>query len=136
MAPVAFNLFDGQPEWTEIALVIGVAFVVATIVATVLARLVRSLLQAVYGKELEVSPRLLARPVVVTRLVSFCLALFVTAMPLLDAIGAHVDVGLDRRAAFQWAVASGLRITIIVTIAWLMVRTVGSTVNRLELEIA
>jgi small conductance mechanosensitive channel len=136
MVPVAFSLFDGQPEWTEVALVIGAAFVFATVVSTVLARLVRSLLTAVYGRELAGSPRLLARPVVVTRFVSFCIAFAVTVLPLLDAIGEHLDVGLDRRAALHWVIASGFRIAIIVTIAWLMVRMVHSTVRRLEIEIA
>ena len=39
--PVAFSLLDNQPDWTEVALVIGIAFVFAPIVSTVIARLVR-----------------------------------------------------------------------------------------------
>ncbi len=134
--PVAFSLLDNQPDWTEVALVIGIAFVFAAIVATVLARLVRSLLRAIYGEAAQASPRLIRRPVFVTRLIAFLLTFFVSIVPLLDAIGEHLDFGLGRREALQWVIASGLRIAVIVTIAWLMLRVVTSTVNRLEQEVA
>ena len=55
----------------------------------------------------------------VTRLVAFALAFIVTAVPLLDAIGKRLDVGLDGRSVLRWAMGSGLRIAVIVTIAWL-----------------
>jgi small-conductance mechanosensitive channel len=134
--PVAFSLFDNQPEWTEVALVIGVAFVFAGIVSTVLARLVRAMLKAIYGDTAQASPRLVSRPVFVTRLITFLLVFFISVVPLLDAIGDHLDVGLGQREALHWAIGSGLRIAVIVTIAWLMLRVVTSTVNRLEQEVA
>jgi len=92
--PVAFSLLDNQPDWTEVALVIGIAFVFASIVATVLARLVRSLLKAIYGETAQASPRLIRRPVFVTRLIAFLLTFFVSVVPLLDAIGERLDFGL------------------------------------------
>jgi moderate conductance mechanosensitive channel len=135
MATLALSPFDGQPEWTEVTLVIGLAFILAVIVSTVIARLVRSMLKGSYGEAATTSPRLVARPVLVTRLVAFIIAFAVTLLPLLDVIGKHFDVGFDRRSAFHWVVASGLRIAIIVTIAWLMVRIIASTVRRLEREL-
>ena len=134
--PIAFTLFDGQPEWTEVALVLGVAFVLAAVISTVVARLVRAMLRAIYGETAHAAPELLRRPVVVTRLVAFVIAFAVTALPLLDLIGQRFDVGLDRQAAFHWVIASGLRIAIIVTIAWLVLRMIASMVSRLELELA
>jgi small conductance mechanosensitive channel len=134
--PVAFSLLDNQPDWTEVALVIGIAFVFASIVSTVIARLVRSLLKAIYGAAAQESPRLVTRPALITRLVAFLLTFFVSVVPLLDAIGEHLDFGLGQREAVHWVVASGLRIAVIVTIAWLMLRVVTSTVSRLEQEIA
>jgi small-conductance mechanosensitive channel len=134
--PLAFSLFDNQPDWTEVALVIGIAFVFAAIVSTVLGRLVRSMLKAIYGAAAQESPHLLARPVFVTRVIAFLLAFFVSVVPLLDAVGEHLDVGLSRREALRWVIGSGLRIAVIVTIAWLMLRVVTSTVSRLEREVA
>jgi small-conductance mechanosensitive channel len=134
--PLAFSLFDNHPDWTEVALVIGIAFLFAAIVSTVLGRLVRSMLKAIYGAAAQESPHLLAGPVFVTRVIAFLLAFLVSVVPLLDAVGEHLDVGLSRREALRWVIGSGLRIAVIVTIAWLMLRVVTSTVSRLEREVA
>jgi moderate conductance mechanosensitive channel len=133
--PLGFSLFDGQPEASEIALVLAVAFIVASLVSTVVARLVKLLLQSIYGGGIEL-PRLAAQPILLTRLVTFVLTFAVSAVPLLDGIGQRLDVGLDSRSMLQWAIGSGVRIAIIVTIAWLLVRIVSSSIERLELEVA
>ena len=134
-SPLAFSLFDGQPEWAEVAVILGLAFLVATLVALVTGRLVRLVLSAIYG-DADRSSQLVARPVFITRLVTFALALPVTALPMLDAIGERFDVGLDQKSVLQWFFASGLRIAIIVTLAWLIIRVVVSATNRLEQEMA
>ena len=121
-SPVAFSLFDGQPEWSEMALVVAVTFLLASIVSSFTARLVRVLLTKIYGKAAEGAPALVSRPVLVTRLVTFLLVFAVTTIPTLDGIGEHFDVGLDSQTAFRWALASGFRIIIIVTLAWLVIR--------------
>ncbi len=72
----------------------------------------------------------------VTRVVTFLLALPVTALPLLDVIGQQFDVGLDQKSVLRWLLGSGLRIAIIVTIAWLIIRIVVSATSRLEVEMA
>lgn len=133
--PLAFSLFDGHPEWAEVALALGVAFLVASLAAAALGRLVRLLLTAAYGNDEHV-PRLVASPVLVTRLVTFLIVFAVTALPMLDAIGERFDVGIDQKSALRWLFASGLRIAIIVTLAWLIVRIVGSATGRLEQELA
>ena len=133
--PLAFSLFDGQPEWSEVALALGLAFLVATLVASVTGRLVRLVLSAIYG-DADRGSRFVARPVFITRLVTFALALPVTALPMLDAIGERFDVGLDQKSVLRWLFASGLRIAVIVTLAWLIVRVVVGATNRLEQEMA
>jgi len=135
-SPVAFSLFDGQPEWSEMALVVAVTFLLASIVSSFTARLVRVLLTKIYGKAAEGAPALVSRPVLVTRLVTFLLVFAVTTIPTLDGIGEHFDVGLDSQTAFRWALASGFRIIIIVTLAWLVIRMVTTSSARLERELA
>ena len=134
-SPLAVSLFDGQPEWSEVALVLGVAFVVASLAASAMGRLVRLVLIGIYGAG-EHGPRLVAQPVFITRVVTFLLALPVTALPMLDGIGQRLDVGLDQKSALRWLLASGLRIAVIVTIAWLIIRIVASASDRLEQEMA
>jgi small conductance mechanosensitive channel len=135
-SPVAFSLFDGQPEWSEMALVVAVTFLLASIVSSFTARLVRLTLTKIYGKAAEGAPALVSRPVLVTRLVTFLLVFAVTTIPSLDGIGEHFDVGLDSRTAFRWALASGFRIVIIITLAWLVIRMVTTSSARLERELA
>jgi moderate conductance mechanosensitive channel len=131
----AASLLDAPPEWSEIALALGVAFLLAALAAAIAGRLVRLLLTAVYVDDEHV-PRLVASPVYVTRLVTFLLVFPLTALPLLDAVGQPFDVGLDQRSALRWLFASGFRIALIVTLAWLIVRIVASSTRRLEIELA
>jgi small conductance mechanosensitive channel len=129
------SLFDGKAEGAEIALALAIAFILAALASTALARIVKLALHSIYGRAGQL-PHLADRPVLVIRLVTFALAFVVTAVPLLDAIGQQLDVGLDGRSVLHWAVKSGLRIAVIVTIAWLVVRIVSSSIDRLELEVA
>jgi small-conductance mechanosensitive channel len=135
-SPVGIALFDGQPEWTEIALVIGLALTLASLVSTALARLVRVVLTAIYGAAASPGSRLIARPVFVTRVVTFVLAFGVTLVPLLELIGERLDVGLDRRSLLHWGLASGFRIAIIVTLAWLVLRILATATSRFEQELS
>ena len=57
-SPIAFSLFDGQPEWSEMALVIAVTFLLASVASSFTARLVRLALTRIYGKAAEVAPAL------------------------------------------------------------------------------
>ena len=131
---LALALFDGRPEWSEVALVVGGAFLLAALAATAVGRLVRGALRAVSGEAAD-SSRLVSRPVVVARLVTFLLVFAVSALPLLHAIGHRFGVALGRRAVFGSAIASGLRVAIIVTIAWLAIRVVAGFTLRLEHEL-
>jgi moderate conductance mechanosensitive channel len=133
--PLGMSLFDGKAEGAEIALALAIAFILAALASTALARLVKLALHSIYGRAGQL-PHLADRPVLVIRHVTFALAFVVTAVPLLDAIGQQLDVGLDGRSVLHWAVKSGLRIAVIVTIAWLVVRIVSSSIDRLELEVA
>ncbi len=134
--PLAISLFDGKPEGSEIALALAVAFVLASLASTAISRVVRLILISIYGAASTDSTTLVARPVIVTRIVTFLVAFAVSAVPLLDAIGKQLDVGLDGRTVLRWAIASGLRIAVIVTVAWLILRIVATSIQRLEMEVA
>lgn len=133
--PFAFSLIDGQPEWSEIALVIGVAFLIASVVSTIAARLVRRTIHAIYGSATAVDATVRG-PAEIVRVISFLLAFAVTVLPMLDAIGERLDTGLDGRTAFHWMVSSGLRVALIITIAWLVVRMIATSTDRLERQLA
>ena len=131
--PLAFALFDGQPEWSEIALVLGVAFVVAALLASAIGRIVRLILTTIYSDDAH-GPRLAARPVMVTRLITFAIALPVTVRCWTPS--ASGSTSAHKKSVLHWLFASGVRIAIIVTIAWVIIRIVSSATRRLELEMA
>ncbi len=133
--PSAFSLLDGQPQWSEIALVIGVGFLVASIFSTIAARLVRRTIHAIYGEAPTVDASVKG-PTEIVRIISFLLVFVVTVLPMLDTIGERFDTGLDGRTAFHWIVGSGLRIALIITIAWLVVRMIATSTSRLERQLA
>jgi moderate conductance mechanosensitive channel len=135
--PLAIALFDGQPEWSEIALVLGLSFLLASLASTAIARLVRVTLTTIYGPATQAAPRLVGRPVLVARLVAFALAFVVSLVPLLDLIGERLDLdmGFDRRSALWSVLGSGFRIAIVVTMAWLVLRIIDTSTARLELEL-
>ncbi|HEY8536473.1 MAG TPA: mechanosensitive ion channel family protein [Vicinamibacterales bacterium] len=133
--PTGTSLADGIAEPAEIVLALGVAFLLAYVVARLAGRFVRSTLTAIYSSGQDVA-RLVDRPARIAQLVIFVLALVVTALPALDAIGFHIQGGLSQSTALQWALTAGLRITLVVTIAWLIVRVVSGSTRRLELELA
>jgi moderate conductance mechanosensitive channel len=133
--PPAFPLFDGQPEWSEAVLVLALSFLIAWLAAAAAGRLVRVVLTAIYGDD-DHGPRLVARPILVTRLITFALTFTVAALPMLDVIGKRFDVGFDQKSVARWLLGSGVRIAVIVTIAWLIIRIVASATARLEVEMA
>ena len=106
-SPIAFSLFDGQPEWSEMALVVAVTFLVASIASRFTARLVRVALTKIYGKAAEGAPALVTRPVLVTRLVTFLLVFAVTTIPSLDGIGERFASGSAKRSVIDGLHAGG-----------------------------
>jgi len=132
--PTSTSLADGVAEPPEIVIALGLAFLVAYVAARLTGRVVRSTLTAIYAGH-DVG-RLVDRPARVARLVMFLLVLLVTALPALDAIGFHIEGGLNQSSLLRWALTAGLRIALVVTIAWLLVRVVAGSTRRLELELA
>jgi small conductance mechanosensitive channel len=134
---IAFSFSDGRPDWPEVALAAGVAFVAAYFVAGLVARLVRWIVHAALGADeaghLRASAR---RPVFVARLVTFFLVWIVLALPLLEAIGVPLELGTQRGALRVWLLASGVRIVAIVVVAWVVLRVALLGTERVSRELS
>lgn len=133
----AFSFSDNRPDWAEIVLVAGTAFVAAYFVAGLVGRLVRWAVHAALGPDelgqLRASAR---RPVLIARILTFLLVWVVLALPLLEAIGVPVNIGLDSGVVRLWLFASGLRIVAIVIVAWLVLRVALLATGRLSRELS
>jgi small-conductance mechanosensitive channel len=134
---LAFNLLDNQADWTEIALIIGVALIAAAFVSRVIGRILTWASQGALGAHVPEAYRETARrPLVIVRLLVFALTWFILALPLLAAIGLPVALGSNRDVTREWLLASGVRVAIILTVAWLVLRVAGVMTTRIERELS
>jgi len=135
--PLAFNLFDARADWTEIVLVVGVALVAAALVSRVIDRILRWALHDAVGAHVPEAYRKAARrPLVVVRVLVFLLVWVGLSLPLLDAIGVPLALGTNWPAVRDWLFASGMRVTLIVTVAWLVLRVAQVMTTRIERELS
>jgi small conductance mechanosensitive channel len=134
---LAFDLFDSRPDWAEIALAICLALVGAAIAARSIGRLLTWALQGAIGAHVPEAYRQAAqRPLLFVRILVFLLAWGIFALPLLDAIGVPLELGTTPRAIRRWLFASGLRVVVILAVAWLVMRVVGVATTRIERELS
>jgi moderate conductance mechanosensitive channel len=134
---LAFTIFDDRPEWPEVALALGVAFVAAYLLVVVVGRLLRWGLHALLGADdAGHTEALVKRPLFVSQVVIFFLAWAALALPMLDAVGTRVTAGMTSDALQGWLLGSGLRIGIVLVVAWLVLRVALITTRRLERELA
>lgn len=135
--PFAVSFADGLAEWPEVVLAAGLAFVAAYFIAAFVARLIRWAFHTALGPtETGQLKGAIRRPVFIARLLIFLLMWAVLSVPLLDAIGLPLEVGMNRTALRHWLLASGLRILAIVVLAWLVLRITVLTTDRLSRELS
>jgi moderate conductance mechanosensitive channel len=134
---LALDFLDDRAEWPEIVLVVGVALIFAALVSRAIGRMMTWAAHGALGAHVPEAYRTAARrPLVVARLLVFVLTWFVLAIPLLDAIGVPLAVGAIRHATRDWLLGSGVRVTIIVIVAWLVLRVVLVMTTRIERELS
>jgi moderate conductance mechanosensitive channel len=136
-SPLAFNLFDSRADWPEIVLVVGVALVGAAFVSRAIGRILTWASQGAIGAHVPEAYRAaVRRPLVVVRLLVFFLAWLALAVPLLDMIGLPMELGTGRRETREWLLSSGLRVGLILTVAWLVLRVVSVMTARIERDLS
>ncbi|HZA34696.1 MAG TPA: hypothetical protein VE505_07200, partial [Vicinamibacterales bacterium] len=134
---LALNFLDDRPDWPEIVLVIGVALIIAALVSRAIGRMMTWAAHGALGAHVPEAYRTAARrPLAVARLLVFILTWFVLAIPLLDAIGVPLAFGPNRHATREWLLASGVRVAIILIVAWLVLRVGLVMTSRIERELS
>jgi small conductance mechanosensitive channel len=132
--PLAFALTDGSPEWPEIVLALGAAFLIAYGLTLLVGRLLRWMLGGVMGGEPAHKTVTVQQSLFGVRVLIFLIAWAALSVVLLDEIGMPF-VGIRRDAMRGWLLASGLRIALIVVISWLVLRVASLGTARLEHEL-
>jgi small conductance mechanosensitive channel len=132
---VAFALADGMPEWPEIVLALGAAFLVAYGIMLLVSRLLRWILDGIDGGAHPQHGSAVQQSLFGARLLIFFITWAAIGIVLLDGIGLPLDIGVGRGAMRGWLFASGLRIALILVIAWLVLRVASIGTTRLEREL-
>jgi small conductance mechanosensitive channel len=131
------ELFQGYPGWVAPAASLTLAIVVAAIVADIVARLVRiPLVRLLESTDIDFWSPVIRRPVRMVRVVTFLVTTAALALPALEVAGFKFDVGTHPEALVKWLLESGLRIALIILLAYALIRIVATVVTRLERDVA
>ena len=130
------ELFQGYPGWVAPTVSLALALVVAVIVAETVARLVRiPLVRLLESSDVDFWSPVVRRPVRVVRIVTLLVTGAALAVPALELAGHRFQVGTHPQALGTWLFQSGLRIALIVLLAYAVIRIVATFAARLERDV-
>jgi moderate conductance mechanosensitive channel len=121
-------------DWQNIAVALGFTFGVAYLAAWAAGRLGRAALRGMLGPETSFSAPSVQRPIRIVEAAVFLLLAAALFRPALQAAGVEAQFGIDPEALALWFFASGLRIALILVLAYILIRVVGLLVQRFEFE--
>jgi small conductance mechanosensitive channel len=127
--------FDAPPDWQAFALALVPALLIAWLLSRLVRRLARRALHAIVGDAIAHASPLVRGPVRLVAAAAFVLALALLVVPFFEIAGLRPRTGIRLRTVATWAFESGLRILLIVAIAYALVRAGTLLVARFEHEI-
>jgi small conductance mechanosensitive channel len=114
---------------------LSLAALAAVAIALLVGRLTRRGLRAIEGERFHTQAIATATVKAVQR-VTFALSMLVLAFPALDLAGVEPTVGLHPQQVTQWLTTNGLRLLLLVLLAFAANRFAASVIRRAELEIS
>ena len=117
----------------EVTLALAMTLLIAGAVALLAGRVVRRLLQSIEGDRLHVQP-IADATVRIVRRITFGLVALVVVFPALDFAGLDVRVGLNDVEVAEWAVRTGVRVAMLLLLAFATNRFAASVIRRAENE--
>jgi small conductance mechanosensitive channel len=131
------DVLQQHPMWLTALTALVVAMIVAYAAANLAARIARTLLIRALPPTDAASHAgpVVQRPVRIVRAIVFLALVAALTVPALDLVGAKPPFGISSAALSDWLFGSGLRIVVIATVTYLVVRIVAAAARRLEEEI-
>jgi small conductance mechanosensitive channel len=131
------NLFAEYPAWLRIPIVVAVVIVLSFVLADLVARLARTALLRLFRETPEMTFRspVVRRPFRVIRGLVFLLVAATLGVSAFNLAGTETGFGLDARSVGAWFFGSGLRILLIVLVAYVAVKLASAGTLRLEREV-
>ena len=118
----------------EVLLALAMAALVATAFAMVAGALTRRLLLSIEGERFH-TRSIADRTVAVVRRLTFAISLLALVFPALDFAGVEIAVGLRDEDLAQWAARTGVRVLLLLLLAFAANRFAGSVIRRAEHEV-
>jgi len=128
--------FEGYPVWATGALALAAVFVVAYLVAEGVSRFAWKALRPMLGaRAAGFAAAPLLRPVRLIRMAVFLLTGGALILPAMELAGVDTFVGLDPLNVAEWLFSSGLRIGLILLLAYTIVRVASLIMSRFEQDV-
>ena len=125
-------------QYQNLALWVGAVIVLAYIMSEMAARLTRLALSSMLGGEDTAAFRslIVRRPIRLVRALVFLLILAAGVPPAMELAGISLGYGLELGTVTYWLARSGLRVGLIMLIAYVAVHLVATLVQRFEENLA
>ena len=118
----------------EVLLALAMAVVIAGALALLAGRLTRRLLRSIEGERFQTKP-ITDATVSVVRRIMFAVSLLGLVFPALDFAGLDLAVGLRDEDLARWATRTGVRVALLLLLAFAANRFAGSVIRRAEREV-
>src|SRR5215203_1453783 len=129
------TLFEGPVHWARAAAALVPTLVLAWLAARIARRLTSAAMRTVVGDTLAASSPLVRGPLRLVGVVTFIVILAVVLFPAFELAGLQLRNGQHLPALADWSYKHGLRVLVIIVIAFAFVRVIGLLVTRFEHEL-
>jgi small conductance mechanosensitive channel len=129
------RLFVNDVDWQAVLLALVPTLIIAWLAARYARRFAKSALERFVGETLAPTSPLIRTPLRLVFIATFVLLSGLLLFPALSLTGLRPRVGTTAYDASAWLVGPGLRILVIVCVAYVIVRAIHLAVRRFEREL-
>ena len=129
------RMFAGPVEWELVAFAVMGTVGVAWIGGRIARRAAEAAIRALVRDTLTPGSALVRRPLRLVQIAVFLLLFGVLLFPAFELVGLRPRTGVQLSTLAAWMFASGLRVGLIVAIAYVLVRMTKLLVSRFEHEL-
>jgi small-conductance mechanosensitive channel len=129
------RVFDGPVEWELVTFAVMTALAVAWIGSRIARRLAEAAIRALVRDTLTPTSALVRQPLRLVQVGVFVLLLGLLLFPAFELFGLRPRTGVHLSTLAAWLFASGLRVGLIVVVAYVVVRITKLLVSRFEHEL-
>ena len=127
--------FERPAEWQTLLIAVVAALLLAGLAARFVRRLAARGMQSILGDTLATSSPSVRRPLRLIGAGTFVLVLSLITVPIFELVGLRPRTGVRLRTLADWAFGAGLRVVLIVVLAYAVTRTATLVIRRFEHEI-